>query len=69
MTVAKLTTSVRFRISPIGRATLWLATQLARIGTPVPHAFVLAVMNRSWRMQIGRGPWQSIRIDNAGRIQ
>jgi hypothetical protein len=37
-------------------------------GLRVPHRFVIAVTNRSWRMQIGNGPWQRVRIDNQGRI-
>ncbi|HEV2294089.1 MAG TPA: hypothetical protein VGR35_09535 [Tepidisphaeraceae bacterium] len=66
--MAQLNANIRFCISPIGRAVLWTATQLARIGMPIPHPLVVAIMNRCWRMQIGAGEWRAIRIDNTGRI-
>lgn len=66
--MAMLNTNVRCRLAAPARLLVRAAAVLARVGLPIPHRWVVAVTNRSWRMQIGDGPWLPIRIDNTGRI-
>lgn len=68
MAKARLNLPVQVRLAAHARLLLRVAAVMARLWLPLPHAMIVAVTNRSWRMRIGEGRWQSIRIDSAGRI-
>lgn len=60
---------IQFRLAGYARWLLIVTTKLAKhTGIRVPHHWVVAVTNRSWRMRTNDGPWVPIRINNAGRI-
>jgi hypothetical protein len=69
--MASLNQQIQLRLAWYARWLLVLASKLAKY-TPIriPHSWVVAVTNRSWRMRVGSGSrdWIPIRINNRGRV-
>ena len=67
--MATASVQVQVRLACYARWLLIVATALAK-HTPLrfPRGFVLFIVNRSWSMRIGGGPWRSIRVDEQGRV-
>jgi hypothetical protein len=59
--------NVRLKLLPPARWLLIFAACSARLGMKIPHRWVMAVVNRSWRMKVG-DTWQKVRLDQKGRV-
>jgi hypothetical protein len=66
--MATCNTNVQVRLAFYARWLLLVATVLARLHVRVPHRWVVAVVNKSWRMRFGNGPWVRARMDARGRL-
>jgi hypothetical protein len=69
--MATINKQIQLRLAWYARWLLAFANVLAKYtGLRIPHRWVVAVTNRSWRMRVGYGSrdWIPIRIDNQGRV-
>lgn len=60
--------NVQLRLTWYARRLLIIAAVMAKLRVRLPHFLVAAVVNRSWRMRVGNGPWLPVRLDARGRV-
>lgn len=60
--------NVHVRLAFYARWLLVVAAVSAKLHLRVPHPWVVAVVNRSWRVRLGDGPWVAARMDRRGRL-